>query len=104
MKTSRKQVMKAIYLKTELHENLIRLMIHTVSKIVGKLTIRAERELEAEKGHFVLIPAIPRDPNIPDMVDEQGSLKERLDIDITMFTLLLAVVIMQVEKNWAPTD
>lgn len=79
-------------------------MIQAVSKIVGRLTIRAERELEAEKGHFVLIPAIPRDPNIPDMMDEQGSLKERLDIGITVFTLLLAVVIMQVEKNWAPTD
>lgn len=62
--------MKAIDIKTELHGNSIRLMIHAVNEIVSKLTIRAERELEAEKGHFALIPAIHRDPNSPDMMDE----------------------------------
>lgn len=79
-------------------------MIHAVNRIVGKLTIQAERELEAEKAHLVLIPAIRRDPNIPDMMDERGSLKERLVIAITVFTLLLAVVAMPVEKNWALAD
>lgn len=37
------------------------------------------------------------------MMDEQGGLKERLDIGITIFTLLLALVAMQAE-NWAVTD
>jgi len=91
--TSRKQVTKTVYVKTELHENSIRLMVRAVNKIVGKLTIRAEKGLKAEKGHFVLIPAIHRDSNIPDRMGERGSLKERLDIGITIFTLLLAVVV-----------
>lgn len=50
--------MKTICVKAELHENLVRLVIPAVNKIVGKLTMRAEKELEAGKRHFVPIPAI----------------------------------------------
>lgn len=96
--------MKTIYIKNKLHENSIRLMRHAVNKIVRKLRTSTERELQGEKGHFVVIPAIHRDLNMLDMIDEQVRLKEGLDIGITTFILLLAVVIMQVEKNWAPTD
>lgn len=102
MKTSRKQIMKTICVKAELHENLVRLVIPAVNKIVGKLTMRAEKELEAGKRHFVPIPAIHRDLSIPDMMDEWGSLNERPDICIARFTLLLAVLVMQVGKNRAP--
>lgn len=55
------------------------------------------------KGHFVLITAIHRDPNIPDMRDEWG-LKDRLHISITIFTFLLADVVKQIENNWALAD
>lgn len=67
------------------------------------MKIRAERELEGGKGPFVLITAIHRDPNIPDMRDEWG-LKDRLHISITIFTLLLADVVKQIENNWALAD
>lgn len=46
----------------------------------------------------MLITAIHRDPNIPDMRDEWG-LKERLHISITIFTLLLADIVKQIENN-----
>lgn len=46
----------------------------------------------------MLITAIHRNPNIPDMRDEWG-LKDRLLISITIFTFLLADVVKQIENN-----
>lgn len=51
----------------------------------------------------MLITAFHRDPNIPDMRDEWG-FKDRLHISITIFTLLLAGVVKQIENNWALAD
>lgn len=51
----------------------------------------------------MLITAIHRDPNIPDVRDEWG-MKERLHITITVLTILLADVVKQIENSGALAD